>query len=310
MKKAGKWMLIFVGAIIVVLLLRGFLFTSVMIPSSGMENSLYQGDRIIVNKWAYGLRIPFMSEFSYHRWSEKPVKAGDIVVFNNPADISQPVIDKRDIYINRCIGVPGDTLRLDSMFNVSAWEKAGPDRKQLFAYPKDKEQEMRSLLSKLAIGNNTTIGHNDSINLRSFSRYEYYLFGQELGDEMWIHAFIEPEKDSTKPLVVPQKGKSILLYPWNITIYRNTIVLHEGKQAEVKNDSLCVDGKAVNSYTFSKDYYWMASDNTINISDSRLFGFAPHDHVIGKPALIWMSKEQNTGFFGGYRWERFFRSVK
>ena len=94
-----KWILAFAGAVVVVLLLRGFAFTSCLIPSTGMENSIFQGERILVNKWSYGLRVPFMSLFSYHRWCESPVRRQDIVVFNNPAGIRQPVIDCREIYI-------------------------------------------------------------------------------------------------------------------------------------------------------------------------------------------------------------------
>ena len=100
-----KWILAFAGAVVVVLLLRGFAFTSYLIPSTGMENSIFQGERILVNKWSYGLRVPFMSLFSYHRWCESPVQRQDIVVFNNPAGIREPIIDRREIYISRCLGV-------------------------------------------------------------------------------------------------------------------------------------------------------------------------------------------------------------
>ena len=96
-----KWILAFAGAVVVVLLLRGFAFTSCLIPSTGMENSIFQGERILVNKWSYGLRVPFMTLFSYHRWGERPVQQQDIVVFNTPASIRQPVIDRREVYISR-----------------------------------------------------------------------------------------------------------------------------------------------------------------------------------------------------------------
>ena len=95
------------GVILAVVLLRGCVATSYSIPSSGMENSLYRGEHILVNKWSYGLRVPYMSLFSYHRWGESPIHKDDIVVFNNPAGIKEPVIDRREIYISRCIGVPG-----------------------------------------------------------------------------------------------------------------------------------------------------------------------------------------------------------
>ena len=267
-----KWIFAFAGAIAVVLLLRGFAFTSCLIPSTGMENSLFQGERILVNKWSYGLRVPLMSLFSYHRWCERSVRQQDVVVFNNPAAIGQPTIDRREIYISRCF--------------------------------------VTSLMQTLSITNDGLMGNNDSTHVRSFSRYEYYLLEQAISDQNWIQPLTEKSEKELKPLIVPGKGKALRVYPWNITLLRNTLVMHEGKQAEIKNDTLYIDGKPTQHCFFTKDYYWMASNNSVNLSDSRLFGFVPQDHIIGKASLIWFSKEKGTGIFDGYRWNRFFQSVK
>lgn len=306
-----KWILAFAGAIAVVLLLRGFAFTSCLIPSTGMENSLFQGERILVNKWSYGLRLPLMSLFSYHRWCERSVRQQDVVVFNNPAAIGQPTIDRREIYISRCIGTPGDTLLVDSLFSVSSPEaQFNPDKKRLYSYPATKEQLITSLMQTLSITNDGLMGSNDSTHVRSFSRYEYYLLEQAISDQNWIQPLTEKSEKELKPLIVPGKGKALRVYPWNITLLRNTLVMHEGKQAEIKNDTLYVDGKPTQHCYFTKDYYWMGSNNTVNFSDSRLFGFVPQDHIIGKASIIWFSKEKETGLFDGYRWNRFFRTVK
>ena len=306
-----KWILAFAGAIAVVLLLRGFAFTSCLIPSTGMENSLFQGERILVNKWSYGLRLPLMSLFSYHRWCERSVRQQDVVVFNNPAAIGQPTNDRREIYISRCIGTPGDTLLVDSLFSVSSPEaQFNPDKKRLYSYPATKEQLITSLMQTLSITNDGLMGSNDSTHVRSFSRYEYYLLEQAISDQNWIQPLTEKSEKELKPLIVPGKGKALRVYPWNITLLRNTLVMHEGKQAEIKNDTLYIDGKPTQHCFFTKDYYWMASNNSVNLSDSRLFGFVPQDHIIGKASLIWFSKEKGTGIFDGYRWNRFFQSVK
>jgi signal peptidase I len=306
-----KWIFAFAGAIAVVLLLRGFAFTSCLIPSTGMENSLFQGERILVNKWSYGLRVPLMSLFSYHRWCERSVRKQDVVVFNNPAAIGQPTIDRREIYISRCIGTPGDTLLVDSLFSVSSPEaQFNPDKKRLYSYPATKEQLITSLMQTLSITNDGLMGSNDSTHVRSFSRYEYYLLEQAISDQNWIQPLTEKSEKELKPLIVPGKGKALRVYPWNITLLRNTLVMHEGKQAEIKNDTLYIDGKPTQHCFFTKDYYWMASNNSVNLSDSRLFGFVPQDHIIGKASLIWFSKEKGTGIFDGYRWNRFFQSVK
>ena len=306
-----KWIFAFAGAIAVVLLLRGFAFTSCLIPSTGMENSLFQGERILVNKWSYGLRVPLMSLFSYHRWCERSVRQQDVVVFNNPAAIGQPTIDRREIYISRCIGTPGDTLLVDSLFSVSSPEaQFNPDKKRLYSYPATKEQLITSLMQTLSITNDGLMGSNDSTHVRSFSRYEYYLLEQAISDQNWIQPLTEKSEKELKPLIVPGKGKALRVYPWNITLLRNTLVMHEGKQAEIKNDTLYIDGKPTQHCFFTKDYYWMASNNSVNLSDSRLVGFVPEDHLIGKASLIWFSKEKGTGIFDGYRWNRFFQSVK
>ncbi|MDC2132584.1 signal peptidase I [Bacteroides thetaiotaomicron] len=306
-----KWIFAFAGAIAVVLLLRGFAFTSCLIPSTGMENSLFQGERILVNKWSYGLRVPLMSLFSYHRWCERSVRQQDVVVFNNPAAIGQPTIDRREIYISRCIGTPGDTLLVDSLFSVSSPEaQLNPDKKRLYTYPAAKEQLITSLMQTLSITNDGLMGSNDSTHVRSFSRYEYYLLEQAISDQNWIQPLTEKSEKELKPLIVPGKGKALRVYPWNITLLRNTLVMHEGKQAEIKNDTLYIDGKPTQHCFFTKDYYWMASNNSVNLSDSRLFGFVPQDHIIGKASLIWFSKEKGTRIFDGYRWNRFFQSVK
>ena len=306
-----KWILAFAGAVVVVLLLRGFAFTSCLIPSTGMENSIFQGERILVNKWSYGLRVPFMTLFSYHRWGERPVQQQDIVVFNNPAGIHQPVIDRREVYISRCIGVPGDTLLVDSLFSATSPEsKLNPDKKRLYAYPVSKENLITSLMHTLSITDDGLMGSSDSTHVRSFSRYEYYLLEQAMNEQNWLQPLSRKKDIELKPLIIPGKGKYIRVYPWNITLLRNTLVMHEGKQAEIKNDTLYVDGKPAQHCYFTKDYYWMGSNNTINLSDSRLFGFVPQDHIIGKASVIWFSKEKGTGLFDGYRWNRFFRTVK
>lgn len=49
---------------------------------------------------------------------------------------------------------------------------------------------------------------------------------------------------------------------------------------------------------FTKDYYWVSANNSINLSDSRLFGFVPKDHIIGKASLIWFPRRATPGCSG------------
>ena len=309
--RGGRGVRLLLFIVVLVFLLRTFAVTPYLIPSSGMENSLFHGEGILVNKWSYGLRTPYLSFLPYDRWREAPVKKEEIVVFNNPAGIRQPVIDKREVFISRCIGIPGDTLMVDSMFNVIVPEgQYSPDHKRLYSYSKEREQQMDSLLSILSISPNKLIGQNEDKNIRSFSRYEYYLLGQALNGNCWIEPMLTTQEKNAHPLIIPGKGRAVRVYPWNITLLRNTLVMHEGKQAEVKNDTLFIDGLPSQHCYFTQDYYWMASNNSMNLTDSRLFGFVPKDHIIGKAAMVWFSKEEHTGWFDGYRWKRFFKEIK
>ncbi len=311
MKKSVKWTAVIItGAIVIAGLLRGFAVTSCFIPSEGMQNSLLQGDRILVNKWSYGLRTPLIRWFGYHRWYSSPVHKGDLVIFNNPADMKEPVIDCREVFISRCAGSPGDTLWIDSLFSLIPSDNIlNPDRKQLYSYPHERERQLDSLFILLSITNNELMGQDSTHYMRSLSRYEYYLLDQAMNGIDWLQQ-VSVDTTHICPLVVPGKGASIHVYPWNRVLLRNTLVLHEGKQAEIVNDTLYVEGRPTQACTFSKDYYWMISDNSINYADSRLFGFVPQDHLIGKGSFIWFSKETDTDLFEGYRWNRFFRKIK
>lgn len=89
-------------AVVLALLIRSFVIQPFKIPTGSMEPTLMPGDRIIVLRYAYGLRIPF----TFKRIVKfKSPDRGDIIVFNYPEEIN------RD-FIKRCIGKPGDLLEI------------------------------------------------------------------------------------------------------------------------------------------------------------------------------------------------------
>lgn len=293
MRHVPLWIKAMLTAVVVVLLIKAFAFTSCTIPSTGMENSLYQGERVLVNKWSYGLRVPF----STWRWLEKPVGKGDIVLFNNPNPRSpQTAVGNRELFISRCVGVPGDTLMLNEELLVTDEQVLSPDSKSLYVYPHGQEDAVLDAMQAVNIKGNQLVGYTEGKYIRSFSHYEYYLLRQKLAGEVNLVPLYRKDISKSHPLVIPAKGKSVKVYPWNVTLLCNTIVRHEGKQASVKGDTLYVSGKPVQTYTFSKNYYWMASNNPVNLCDSRLFGLVPDDHLIGKAWRIWFSSKKGRLF--------------
>lgn len=293
MRHVPLWIKAMLTAVVVVLLIKAFAFTSCTIPSTGMENSLYQGERVLVNKWSYGLRVPF----STWRWLEKPVGKGDIVLFNNPNPRSpQTAVGNRELFISRCVGVPGDTLMLNEELLVTDEQVLSPDSKSLYVYPHADEDVVLDAMQAVNIKGNQLVGYADGKYIRSFSHYEYYLLRQKLAGRVELAPLYRKDISKSHPFVIPAKGKPVKVYPWNVALLCNTIVRHEGKQASVKGDTLYVSGKPVQTYTFSKNYYWMASNNPVNLCDSRLFGLVPDDHLIGKAWRIWFSSKKGRLF--------------
>lgn len=92
----------FVVAVILAILIRGILVQAFKIPSSSMESTLLVGDHILVNKFIYGIRIPFTSD----RWPRfKDPERGDVIVFIFPEDRTKD-------FIKRVVGVAGDTVEV------------------------------------------------------------------------------------------------------------------------------------------------------------------------------------------------------
>lgn len=291
--KGGRWILTMGLAVGGVLLLRGYICTSVWIPSSGMENTLYEGDYVLMDKVSYGL-------------FKQPVAHNDIVVFRNPVSSLrlQAHLAPGGTCINRCTGLPGEVLRIDSLYNVLDVQTVNPDETKLYSYPQEHESRLQQILKQEEIKDNRLMGQGNDQHIRSFSRYEYYLLSQCLGEKNWIKPMQE-QQSTTHLLTVPARGKTVRVYPWNVILLRNTLTIHEHKQAEVRGDSLFVNGKYTKHCQFSKDYYWMTADNSLNLVDSRLFGFVPADCIIGKARLVLFSKPSGRNL----RKDRFFTSI-
>ena len=87
--------------ILLLLFLTTTLVQAFVIPTGSMEDTLLVGDHLLVDKLAYAPGGPI----SKHLLPYLPVKRGDIIVFRYPVDISQT-------FVKRCMGVPGDRIRL------------------------------------------------------------------------------------------------------------------------------------------------------------------------------------------------------
>ena len=117
--------------------------------------------------------------------------------------------------------------------------------------------------------------------------------------------------DYLGPIYIPKKGDEIDLNLDNLPLYKKIIKDYEFNDVDISNGRIFINSKEQDSYTFKQDYYWMMGDNRYNSEDSRVWGFVPFDHVLGKPVFIWMSID---GLFSGiqnwkFRWDRIFTTI-
>ncbi len=96
----------------------------------------------------------------------------------------------------------------------------------------------------------------------------------------------------------------LLINKKNIIIYHYILEKFEGCQISVRNDSIIINKKFIDNYAFKYNYYFVLDDNRDNAKDSRLWGFLPETHIIGKVSIIFASFDLSESGFSKIRWSR------
>lgn len=277
------------------------------------------------------------------------VKQGDAVVFNVPnyeEDGDAPV-DLRTFYVKRCVATPGDLLEVrDQQVIVNGKAMENPVRMQHPIFMKTKENLEDKFFEEYGIRNspdasydsadwlplaepdsqnvlwgyklNTSKAMMEEIQALPFKKsFDVNLFKDPKGVtfiDIFPHdtTLFKWNRDFYGPLKVPAKGLTVPLTPGNVALYSEAIQKYEGNKNVVVNGyQITIEGKAITSYTFKQDYYFMMGDNRHNSADSRFWGFVPSDHIVGKAFFVWMSIDPNKPLisWNKIRWNRIFRFV-
>jgi signal peptidase I len=293
----------------------------------------------------------------------KPVRRDDVVVFNFPAGdtvlleyqnityydvlkeyqlrwgdvagrkrlneeftvVSRPV-DKRENYVKRCVGLPGDTVQVvaSQLFVNSLQQKSIPGIEQNYYIATSSpfsEQALRSMgIARSDISYMQATGEyrmpltkanfervsamKNVLHIAQIDGYGGFQIFPNDGSRQWTES-------DFGPLWIPAKGAKVDLTLENLPLYRRIIEVYETHSLDVKNDVIYIDGEVATDYTFGMDYYWMMGDNRQNSADSRFWGFVPEDHIVGKASFVWLSLDKERGWFDGkIRWSKMFRSVR
>lgn len=231
-------------------------------------------------------------------------------------------VDKKDHYVKRCVALPGDTLEVkDGMvwingrkeevepgiqlsykvvtngqrINSKTVEQLGLNPSEIYfdsslpGYPAMiLTAEMLEKVKELP--NVVNVSDNLERDAASVSR-EIFPFTENSG---WTRDFFGP-------LWIPAKGATVKITVDNLPLYERIITAYEHSDLQ----QALKDGE----YTFKQDYYFMMGDNRHNSLDSRYWGFVPEDHIVGRPALIWLSTDKEKSFPNNIRWRRFLKFV-
>ena len=114
------------------------------------------------------------------------------------------------------------------------------------------------------------------------------------------HPNLEWTTNDYGPVIVPSKGLTIHLDSTNVELYRHMITF-EGYNVHRQDSIIYIDGTPTNTYTFATDGYFVLGDNRGNSSDSRYWGFVAQQLIVGKPVLVYFSKDKEAKRI---RWNR------
>ena len=236
--------------------------------------------------------------------------------------ITRPT-DRRENYVKRCVGLPGQTLQIKNhIVYLDGKANKEPENVQYTYYVRLKQSLPEDLMEELGISMEdltslNTVGYLpltkravevlqsrkdlvETVRLNTDANdLEIYPLN---GNKHWT-------RDNYGPVWIPKKGEKIALTMDNIAVYERPIKVYEGNDLEIKDGKILINGQEVKEYTFKMDYYWMMGDNRHNSADSRYWGFVPEDHIVGKPIFIWWSSDPDRHGFSGIRWSRLGRIV-
>ena len=247
-------------------------------------------------------------------------------IVNNPNEygsIDHRPTDRRENYVKRCVGLPGQTLQIKNrIVYLDGKANKEPENVQYTYYVKLKADLPDDLLKELGISGEDLLSLNQNGYMPLTKKAVKVLSARKdlvasirlntdaaTGEVYPLNAVTGWTRDNYGPIWIPKKGETVQLTLKNIALYERPIRVYEHNQLDVRNGKIYINGREAHSYTFKMDYYWMMGDNRHNSADSRYWGFVPEDHIVGKPIFIWWSSDPDRRGFSGIRWNRLFRWV-
>ena len=351
-KKKGpvrEWLDALIFAVVFMIIVRSLFIDLFRIPTPSMEKSLLVGDYIMVSKLHYGMRTPITLGIPFTQiyirglelpWTRLPGFSGpkrfDSVVFNWPADPGKP-IDRKEHYIKRIIGVPGDSLEIvDKVVHVGGEILTFRDtelpfkdtmQRSWYVYKNDPRIRLpRARLEEAGVERsvptpNPSIERIQATDMAvdQMRQWEYIedirpavVSPMRGGRDDIYPTGREYTTDNYGPVPIPGKGLTLALNEDSWPVLEPVLSQYEGRRVAVTDEGYSIDGQLQESYTFTQDYYFVMGDNRDNSMDSRFWGFVPMDHVVGRAILVYFSwdKDDRPALVGQIRFGRMFSAIR
>ena len=268
----------------------------------------------------------FQSSVSYY---DLVREYGREYVWNDHEDFGNVIahpVDKRENYIKRLIGMPGDSLQIiDGVVYINGEKAFEPENMQHnYSVVTTNGGINKKILEKYNITEGYRTADPNTVILNISEKVAEELrklpfitsvteIIQPVGEGTTASLFPHnPELypwnvDNFGPIYIPKAGETVKLNLETLPFYERIIHAYELHDLKVEGDKIFIDGQEADTYTFEMNYYWMMGDNRHNSADSRYWGYVPENHVVGKAVFVWLSMDKENG---GIRWNRMFRIPK